>query len=238
MADLAVVIPSRGRPDQAARLVDQIEQTRSADIDVVVVVDHDEPLIAEYERALAKADALLLRPAAGSRGGHVAAINAGALDALRWQPGPTAIMKLDDDHWPVTPGWDRLMLEALEQLGGVGIVYGNDLLQGERLPTAPMISASIVRTLGWMGPPELQHLYVDNAWLDLGRDTGCLRYLPDVITEHRHVIAGKAPMDEGYERVNAPERYQLEHALYSQWRYGPLGRTAACRKIRALRSIR
>ncbi len=46
---------------------------------------------------------------------------------------------------------------------------------------------------------------VDNYWRDLGTAAGCLTYLPDAIVEHLHPSAGKAALDEGYGRVNAPE---------------------------------
>ena len=80
-----------------------------------------------------------------------------------------------------TQGWDRLLLEALDKLGGEGIVYGNDLHQGEALPTAPVISSGIVGALGWMMEPSLKHMHVDDVWRDLGRAAGCLAYVPEVV---------------------------------------------------------
>ena len=94
-------------------------------------------------------------------------------------------------------GWDRLLLEALDKLGGEGIAYGNDLHQGEALPTAPVISSGIVGALGWMMGPGLKHMHVDDVWRDLGQAAGCLAYVPEVVIEHQHPDAGKPVSKQG-----------------------------------------
>jgi hypothetical protein len=123
---------------------------------------------------------------------------------------------MGDDHMPRTVGWDAAYLEALRELG-TGLVYGNDLLQGSSLPTQVAMTTDIVRALGYMAPPDLTHLYVDNFWRDLGRSAGCLRYLPDVIVEHRHPAAGKAQWDAGYARVNNSAMYEHDATAYEQY---------------------
>jgi hypothetical protein len=221
--DVAIIIPSTGRAEQCARLVERIHATARTAPAIVVSVEPDD--VKPYARALT--DLAVARPAepglcgliwdqtgAAGPGSHVAAINRAALSLLPadeptmsgpW-PAPKLIIKLDDDHWPITPGWDQLYLNALDELGGTGVVYGNDLFQSERLPTAPGLSADIVRELGWYAPPQLGHLYCDNFWLELGRRSGRLRYLPDVVIEHRHPDAGKAAFDPTYAAGGRNER--------------------------------
>jgi hypothetical protein len=122
---------------------------------------------------------------------------------------------MGDDHRPRHIGWDESYLEALRERPGM--VYGNDLIQGAHLPTQIAMSASVVRALGHMAPPTLTHLYVDNYWLALGRAAGCITYLPDVVIEHMHPVAGKAAVDEGYSRVNAPEMYERDSAAFADY---------------------
>jgi hypothetical protein len=208
-ADLAVIIPSTGRAEQCARLVERIHKTAHDPVSVVVSV--------EQRDVRAYADILVSDQFTGPFRGlvherpvddfpgsnHVAAMNR----AQRWLLGfpmaptgldPVMIVKMDDDHWPVTSGWDVQYLNALDALGGTGVVYGNDLFQGERLPTVPGISTNIVRDLGWYAPPQLQHWHCDDFWLQLGKRSGRLRYLPETIIEHRHPQAGKARRDAVY----------------------------------------
>jgi hypothetical protein len=100
-------------------------------------------------------------------------------------------------------------VDALRDLG-IGIVYGDDLLQRDRLPTQCAVTADIVRVLGWMAPPTLTHLAVDDWWLRLGQQADCIRYLPAVVVEHMHPVAAKAAWDAGYARVNSPGMYQRD----------------------------
>ena len=139
---------------------------------------------------------------------------------------------MGDDHCPRTVGWDRAYLDSLQELR-TGMVYGNDLLQGGKLPTQIAMTSDIVRTLGYMAPPALTHLYVDNFWLNLGNQVGCLRYLPDVIVEHRHPVAGKAKWDAGYARVNDSAIYERDEAAYGEYQRTHLA--ADVTKVKALR---
>jgi len=90
----------------------------------------------------------------------------------------------------------------------LGVVYCNDLHQGEKLPTAAFVDAEIVRRLGYVVPPTIQHLYMDNYFRSLGEGLGTLTYLPDVVIEHMHPHAGKAEMDDGYRQVNSTDAYR------------------------------
>ena len=228
MSDLVVIVPSRGRPEAAADLARECARTCTADTKLLIVVDTDDPDLAQYTAPAGTTVFFAWAPAAS---GHVGAINYGAARALQ-DFHPYAVAKLDDDHRPRTKGWDAKLLEALRDMG-TGIAYGNDLYQGQRLPTAPAITADIVQAIGYMGPPDLNHLYIDDFWRDLGTAAGCLRYLPDVVVEHMHPLAGKAAVDAGYERVNDPSQYARDSAAYAAYKAERFAEDVA--KVRALR---
>jgi hypothetical protein len=115
---------------------------------------------------------------------------------------------MGDDHLPRTPGWDKAFIQALGH--NTGIVYGDDLLQGANLPTAYGMSRDLVNELRGMTFPGCIHLFFDNFVKQLGLDLEYLKYLPDVIIEHIHPVAGKVAMDEGYERVNSPKIFDQD----------------------------
>lgn len=121
---------------------------------------------------------------------------------------------MGDDHLPRTEGWDSWIGGALDN--GPGVAYGNDLLQGEALATAVFISAPIIECLGFFSPPPLQHLFMDNYWMHLGRATH-LTYLPHVIIEHLHPLVGKAQHDDGYARANSPETWAADSAAWNTY---------------------
>lgn len=104
---------------------------------------------------------------------------------------------IGDDNLPSTPGWDVQIMEALEK---TPFAYGNDLYPG-RIPGAlschVFMRSSVVRALGYFGPPGIRHMYVDVAWMAWLTACGGT-YLNDVIIEHLHYTCGKAPVDESY----------------------------------------
>lgn len=224
MADavMVVIVPSRGRPANAARLIEAWKATTRGETLLAIVTDADDPEAYAY-------DELQL----GEHGhGFIGRFILGAVDGQRLRLGgilnrigygyatesfARVIGFMGDDCVPRTEGWDLAVTDALTELGS-GIVYGNDLLQGEKLPTAAFMTSDIIRTLGWMCPPTLEHLYIDNAWLELGRSMGRLRYLPEVVLEHMHPDAGKAVQDGTYREANAPERDRRDRAAFEAWR--------------------
>ena len=223
MTDLVVVVPSRGRPAAARELAQAFAQTCTADTRLVFAVDDNDPTRDDYP------DGTAVFPSR-SMG---EALNLGAKLVA---PAAFAVGFMGDDHCPRTYGWDDAYLEALRELG-TGIAYGDDLLQGERLPTQCAMTSDIVRALGYMVPPTLTHLYMDNFWLTLGHKAGCIRYLPGVVVEHRHPFAGKAQMDPGYERVNSGEMYHRDQAAFTQY-VDSGGLAGDVAKVQALRGAR
>jgi hypothetical protein len=226
MSDLLVIVPSRGRPGNARRLSKAFAQTCTAGTRLVFVVDDDDPTAGDYP-----SDGCEIR-SGGPWQPMVPKLNAAAV-ALAGEAFALAFM--GDDHLPRTPGWDALMLDALHELG-TGVVYGDDLLQRERLCTAWAMTSDIVRALGAMVPAPVGHMYCDNAVMALARSAECLRYLPDVVIEHMHPIAGKAAPDEGYVRVNRPEQYRRDEAIFGGWLARDMAVDAA--KVRALLASR
>lgn len=240
MADLIVIVPSRGRPGAVHPLIEAFEATCTGNAVLMFVVDDDDPHLPDYQQEIRAAQEAgrMVGYGTGASKNMVQALNGAAsmlVDEHTKRP-PYAIGFLGDDHCPRTYGWDQQYLDALRELGS-GIVYGNDLLQGERIPTQCAMTADIVRALGWMAPPVLTHLYVDDFWRDLGQHADCLRYLPDVIVEHRHPVAGKANWDEGYARVNDAGMYERDGRAYAE--FGSSGAfDEAVAKVRALRGAR
>lgn len=221
---LLVIVPTRGRPQNAARLAAAFEETDSLNAELVFVADHDDPELIAYHTAAPRL--LVYRGETGK----------GLVPALNWAADMYADIYdhlgfMGDDHMPRTAGWDAHVLGALDA-HQPRVVYGNDLLQGENLPTAAFLPSRMVRALGFMAPPVLQHLYVDNFWLELGRDLGGLRYLPDVVIEHIHPAAGKTAMDERYAVVNAAEATLTDCRAWRDFRDDG-GFAAALRRVRA-----
>lgn len=214
VSDLVVITPSRGRPVQAARLAAAIRETTLGRVDLMLMVDDDDPYRSAYIQ-LARAGVYV---AVAERAGLVGSTNLAARGILsNSQTSPTYLASLGDDHLPRTPDWDLRLIKAIEAMDGPGWAYGNDLLQGERLPTAWVQHRATVELLGWMMLPTLGHMYPDNVVYDVANPTGRLAYVPGVVIEHLHPSAGKAETDESYAESNAPGQYRTDRAAYVAW---------------------
>lgn len=200
---MCVVVPSRGRPENADRLAKAFIDTNT-EADLYFIVDNDDPRWVEYTNH----DRYKVLPADNKTGGCANSLNTGAVYLLDFAKFPLYdyFVFMGDDHLPRTQNWDQAFIQALGI--NTGIAYGDDLLQGENLPTAFAMSRDLVVELQGMTFPGCIHLFFDNFVKQLGIDLNYLKYLPNVIIEHLHPVAGKAEMDEGYARVNQPKWYE------------------------------
>lgn len=214
-----IIVPTRGRPGNTMRLIDAFTKTcHDPETRLTFCIDDDDPLAETYLNAFL--------------GPSLAHHTFGFVAGTRQRLGPTLntqavkIAKTDvdgigfmgDDHLPLTPGWDVVYRDELRRMK-MGIVYGNDLIQGENLPTQMCMTPNIIQTLGFMVPPGLLHLYIDNFWLSLGRAIpDGIRYLPEQIIQHMHPIAKGAEWDSTYEEANAQERYAEDEKAWEAYR--------------------
>lgn len=114
------------------------------------------------------------------------------------------VMLMNDDVLIRTNGWDASLLEALKGFpDGIALVYGNDLDQGARVPTFPVMPRAACEIIGGPCPPDYLNLHIESHIFDvfnrlraLGHDR--IRYLNDVVFEHMHYTVGKSGVDATY----------------------------------------
>lgn len=212
-AELLLIVPTRGRPANTAALHRAWRDTTTAGCsDLLLAVDDDDPALGAYRAVHQTMPEVTLRT--GPRLRLVGTLNAVATEQA---PHYHCLGFLGDDHRPRTASFDQRLVECLT---GTGIAYGNDLLQGENMPTAVAMTSDIVQALGYFCPPSLQHLCADLVWLEWGKAIGRLTYLPDTIIEHLHPANGKAAMDPGYAEANSAEQVYRDHAAYDEYMAG------------------
>lgn len=215
-------VPSRGRPESVPRMVEAWLGTDAYRVaSLVYVIDQDDPRYAEYQAqrldfprdigthpwvqfvAFPHWEPMVPKLNRAAK----ATVEHGAWFALGF---------MGDDHVPRTVGWAQRYVDELENMGS-GIVYGDDLFQGAKLPTQWAMTTDIVAALGRMVPAPVEHLYCDNAIAALGLELNRLQFMPDVVIEHMHPLAGKAETDDGYRWANSAMQYRRDEAAYKQW---------------------
>jgi hypothetical protein len=185
-----VIIPSRSRPESIERAVKALKEN-SIISDICVAIDDDQADL--YPRL----DGVIyeVNPRLRMNG----TLN---LVANKYADKYETIFFMGDDHLPSTHQWDHFLSGAIASKG-YGLAYGNDLFQGKNLATAVMMSTNIIKSFGFMAPPKLVHLFMDNFWMLLGMDLDAIWYFDDVIIEHLHFLAGKSQVDAGYIENNS-----------------------------------
>ena len=209
MADLWVLVPSRGRPANVERLVKHCALTCTADTRLHFGFDQDDPA---REENIAAAGGH--RYTVSQRMGLTGWTN--ELAARHIKRGDASVLgSVGDDMVPVTHGWDTRLLAVLEEMGG-GFVYPDDRRRDD-IPEAVFMSVAIPRALGWMALPTTHHWWIDNVWRDLGAACGRIRYCPDILVEHKHPnVPGGDPPDATYH--DAAAHYQHDSNAYRSWR--------------------
>lgn len=208
--EILMICPSRSRPHKAYEVIDTFEKTNSGRAKLFFYLDDDDPTAKDYPKPRNPNTMLHIGPRYGITG----SVN----QAVMNYPNYRFYGFIGDDHRFRTADWDKVFIETIDSKGGGwGIAYGDDLLMHAALPTAVVISKNIIDAMGFMVYPELKHLYIDNFWKEIGIGIERLFYIPEVIIEHMHYVAGKAPKDALYSQVNSSESQQRDGKVFTDF---------------------
>lgn len=172
---LLTIIPTRGRPEQCAQLIESFEKTTD-DADLLFVIDSDDD---SYEGFDWRGHACVVTgvwPSMVEKLNLVAAAFVNDYDRMVWYA---------DDNEFVTPHWDTLMQKTLDDMGGSGWVYSWDHRRTD-IPETWMVSTDIVRELGWFANPAMHMYFVADSISLLGKRTSLLRFCKEVEIPHHH----------------------------------------------------
>lgn len=141
---------------------------------------------------------------------------------------------LNDDHYCITPHWDKIIEEMLDGTNMVSTNDGNWNF-GFRVVGLTAWSMGLLDACGFpIFPDGLNHYFIDDTWKAIGESTGCWQETMKVNIEHRHVFNGKMPEDETFRKVNAPEATQKDLAIFKKFMEEQF--QDVCKRIVALRT--
>lgn len=222
MTDLLILTPSRERPERLREMCEAVAACSVLDTRVLAAIDEDDPRRADYESTPLPAGFELFVGERRTLSGWTNYLAESA--ASLYGEAPRFFASLGDDHLPRTPGWDREMVHAIEALGGLlgGWAWGSDGLRSDMLPTWWVVSAPVVRRLGYVMLPDCEHMYVDNAVRDLAQASQRAVIKPHVLVEHAHPVSPthRHLWDASYEHSNRREQYDRDRWAYERWRNG------------------
>ena len=192
---MIVIVPSRARPTRAREMAESAHATAHGSVEVVIVVDDTDPELERYE-ATFPADGPTSLVILEGRHRYTECLNVIAFSPIA--EGHDILGAFGDDVIFRTQSWDIFAQRALRR---PGIAYGDDLIHGQKHPTAVFMSRSLVDALGWLALPYTKHQWADDAWKQLGQRARCLRFMKQVVIEHMHPAVDKAEWDDTYRDV-------------------------------------
>lgn len=188
---ISLLCPTRGRPDNMRRFADSARSTSSTPVEIVWYVDSDD--IASQQVFVDLGDAACVEKH-GSRPlsdmwNCCARVSSGDILGM-----------MGDDVVFRTPDWDQVVAEVFDRFSDrIAFVYGRDGLQDSVLGTHGFVSREWVQATGRMTGGFFEHDYADTWLNDVAERVGRRVFVPDVLIEHMHPDAGKAPLDDTYE---------------------------------------
>lgn len=203
------MVPTRNRPGKCRELIKSFEDSKPQDETVLLfITDGDDDSYEDMDWGIAMHAILSPRDSLSGIFNRVADTH---VDDF------SAIMNVGDDHVFETQGWDKLMLQVLADMGGSGFVYP-DCRRRTDIPEIVMISSDVIRALGHFAEPSMGHFYIDNAWGELGKRAGLIRYCPEAIIRHLHYsITPDAVRDSTYSE--AEDTYgKADAEAFFHWR--------------------
>jgi hypothetical protein len=212
---LGILLPTRGRPDNLDRFITALEGT-AEDWHLFVRLDVDDPMAPAYDKVLERhVEQITVRNGLRTRFGP----SLNEMAAIAERNGCSHLAMMGDDVVPETEGWDTALIEALGD--DLGVAYGDDGLRDRHrpdLPTHYVTHVEVYRRLGYLSPPGIQHLFLDNVARDIGRYLGNFRFVP-VSIRHLHPWAeGEHLADQTYaEGGRNAEIRKADRAAYTKW---------------------
>lgn len=126
---------------------------------------------------------------------------------------------MGDDNRPITKEWDKRLIDRLD---GTNFVSCNDNWHtgGKNdLPCgATFFSGGWMRAVGYLYPPGLQHLFIDNVWKDIGLATDSWEIDESVIVEHDHASKNVFLQDDTFKKSES--YFAQDRQRFIDWRTG------------------
>lgn len=182
-----VMLPCRGRPENIFRFIENFILNTTDNTKLIIGIDEDD--IDNHKKLFeTHFDKIMV----------MKKFNLSEKLNFMWKnnPGYKYYTFLADDTIIHTKNWDNIFCDYIENnFDGDGIVFANDLRNpksedGHLLPNHWTISASLLNVMEFFALPVCNHMWIDNFTLQLGLKLNCIKYMEDVLIEHKHFVNG------------------------------------------------
>lgn len=187
MTKIAILCPTRGRPEQCRRMIESVSKTAMTDRVNIYLSLHDEE-VEKYSIELNKCQidpnrvdiACLVHPEYPT----VHKWNELAKFSYRTPFDHTHFMLGADDMVFATPGWDTALIEHYAALKEKVHVYALQDSRDANGTPHPIVTREYIEALGYAFPPIFLHWWIDSWTVDIGKSCGVFTHLKDYLLTH------------------------------------------------------
>lgn len=218
MIPLLVKFPTRSRPERFRYALDLLVKHahQPQDLHFLFTLDHDDPQIAEVERAIVETAssgaAIQCTVIHGKSASKIHAVNR---DLSKFDlPWRTVIVASDDMH--ATANWDAYVIQAMEKYhpNGDGCLWFADGFQKD-ICTIPCMGRAYFDRFGYIYNPAYQSVFVDDEQTHVGFKLGRMTKINHVLFRHDHPAwNSNLKPDALYQRNEAPAVWAADERTY------------------------
>lgn len=223
------LVPSRGRPKNAARFMAALEASGCSTPGWLITQQDDTP---NYQDMVLHPKWRIMSMRSDSQGDKLREL----WDQFRdceW------VGLLGDDQVPTTMHWDTRLISELRGWNLVSCnddwaIRGDALHQYERIAGTILMSGPLLRAVGYLFPPGMNHTCLDDVYESLDMAEPIRTTVRDVTIQHVHFANTPGlGMDETYTKGYV-HYGPVDQGLYYNWRdCGEMDRAAG--RVRALK---
>jgi hypothetical protein len=193
---IALIHPSRGRPDKARKAYEEWLKNADNDFEYIISIDHSDPTHPKYYHNFEHDCQLIQHP------------NRSIVDAVNLACSHIVadIYVVMSDDFGCPKGWDTIIKQAMP-LDRPAVIQVRDTIQDE-IVTLPILNRLMYEKLGHVYHPRYFSMFADNDLTECAKIHGELIKL-DVVFEHRHYVNGKSAMDDTYKRENSQQAWNV-----------------------------
>jgi len=192
MTKIAILCPTRGRPEQCRRMIQSVEDTATyGNVDVILGPTIGDEIITRYGKQY---------PICGPFSDGMPTVYKWNLMADYEKDYAKLFMLAADDIIFETPGWDKALIEHYNALENKIHVYH---LADSRDPNGtphPIVTREYIDAMGYMLPPIFLHWYVDTWTCAIASANGVFTHLKDFLLTHDKPSDRGQP-DETHSRI-------------------------------------
>lgn len=198
MSGIAVVLPTRNRPNSLKRFINSLFDTCSnkENIFIYLYIDDDDTVTESCLKELSVNYPSKIFSLVGPR-----IIMSDMVNKLLPHIKEDIFFLGGDDLIIRTKDWDLKIINKFHTIEDkIALLYGDDLTltRGmESFATHPILHRKWVDCLGYLAPPYFSSDYAD-TWLNEIADKLGRKFKIDIINEHMHWTFNKAPLDQTY----------------------------------------